>query len=111
MDIVIEFGADKHEPGVATPAAELYSFGESRPTAGAGNDARSLYRSSWSAVEASSSRWTQRLARGRALKLSLNNLFDAVRPNFDYAFVVNFTGSSYTQHVLTGQNRVENYPA
>ena len=44
------------------------------------------------------------LTSGRALKLRLDDLLDAVGAYFNYTFIVNFAGARYAQYMLAGNN-------
>ena len=76
---------------IPAPPAKFYSFCKSRPALRAGDNVWSAYRAAGAAIQTAASRRRQVLASGRALKLRLNDLLDAVGADFDYSFVINFT--------------------
>jgi hypothetical protein len=47
------------------------------------------------------------LASGCGFELRLDNLFNAVGPDFDYSFIVNFAGARDAQHVLARNYRTQ----
>ena len=62
------------------------------------------YRAAGAAIQTAASRWRKMLTSGRALKLRLDDLLDAVGAYFNYTFIVNFAGARYAQYMLAGNN-------
>jgi hypothetical protein len=85
---------------IPTTPAKFYSFREPRTALRARNDARCADRAASPAIQTAATRWRKVFAARRALKLRLDNLFNAVVADFDYSLVVNFAGARNAKDVL-----------
>jgi len=89
---------------IPTAAAKLYAFREARTALRARDYVRGADGAAGAAIKTAAARWRKVFASRGALKLCLNNLFNAVGTDFDNSFVVNFAGAGDAQHVLAGWN-------
>ena len=89
---------------IATSSAKFYSFCEARAALRAGDNVWSAYRAAGAAIQTAAARRRKVLASGRALKLRLNDLLDAIGAYFYYSFIINFACTRHSQHVLARDN-------